>query len=166
MNPRWLAVPALLALAGCKDPATTYRNAAKQLTFTLEQVEPNVQLAYPLEQSRLDLRLTVNADNPTAVRFKARSIRGDISLDTDGANHFVGQMGVTKGVDLQPGASTPVVVDMSFSFRDLRKAGAALKSVASGNRPGVWHLDGEMGLDVLGVTVTVPLRIKKAAGAP
>ena len=100
MNARWLAVPALLALAGCKDPAATYRNAAKQLTFTLEQVEPNVQLAYPLEQSRLDLRLTVNADNPTAVRFKARSIRGDISLDTDGANHFVGQMGVAKGVDL------------------------------------------------------------------
>ena len=90
-----------------------------------------------------------------------------VKLHGEGAvKRRIMDMGVTKGVDLQPGASTPVVVDMSFSFRDLRKAGAALKSVASGNRPGVWHLDGEMGLDVLGVTVTVPLRIKKAAGAP
>ena len=166
MNPRWLAIPALMVLAGCKDPAARYRNAAKQLTFTLEQVEPNVQLAYPIEQSRLDLKLTVKADNPTNVRFKARNIRGDISLDTEGTNHFLGQMGVDKGVDLAPGTSTPVVVDLSFSYRDLRKASAVLKSVVSGNRPGVWHLDGEMGLDVLGIPVTVPLKVKKQAGVP
>jgi hypothetical protein len=152
---------ALLALAGCTDPAATYREAARQLTFSLDQVAPSVQLAYPLEQSRLGLRLTLGAENPTAVRFRARSITGAISLDSDGASHSIGQLSFSKGVDLKPASLTPVVVDLLFTYEDLRSSWVALRSVGSGNRPGTWHLDGQVGLEALGLPFTVPLKVQK-----
>ena len=161
MNSRWLAVPALLALMGCNDPAAAYRVAARQLIFSLDHVESSLQLAYPLEQSRLGLRLTLGAENPTAMHFKARSISGSISLDSDGASHVLGQLSFSKGVDLQPSSHTPIVVDLFFTYNDIRTSWVALKSVGSGNRPGTWHLDGQVGLEVLGIPLAVPLRVQK-----
>lgn len=165
MSPRRLVASALaasaLALMGCRDPAAAYREAARQLTFSLDQVEPSLQLAYPLEQSRLGLRLTLGAENPTMVRFKARSITGGISLDSDGASHSIGQLSFSKGVDLKPSSHTPVVVNLSFTYDDLRTSWVALRSVGAGSRPGTWHLDGQVGLDVMGIPLTVPLRVQK-----
>lgn len=156
-----LAAPVLLTLAGCNDPAAIYRSAARQLKFSLDQVEPSIQLAYPLEQSKLGLRLTVGAENPTKVRFRARSITGGISLDSDGYSHTIGQLSFAKGVDLKPSSRTPMVVDLSFTYSDLRQSWVALRNVGGGNRPGTWHLDGEVGLDALGIPLTVPLRVQK-----
>ncbi len=156
-----LAACCLAALPGCKNPAAAYRTAARQLKFSLDRVEPSLQLAYPLEQSRLGLRLTLGADNPTAVRFKARSITGGISLDSDGANHTIGQLDFAQGVDLKPASRTPVVVNLVFGYNDLRTSWVALRSVGGGHRPGTWHLDGQMGLEVMGNTLTVPLRVQK-----
>lgn len=153
----------LLALPGCRnlDPAAAYRQAARQLEFSLDQVEPSLQLAFPLEQSKLGLRLTLGAKNPTTVRFKARTIAGSITLESDGARHAVGQMSFAQGLDLPPSATTPVVVDLLFAYRDLRGSWASLRSVGSGNRPGTWRLDGHMGLEVLGIPLTVPLNVQK-----
>jgi len=167
MNPSgWVACAAALstvALTGCRslDPASAYRAAARQLAFTLDQVEPSLQLAYPLEQSRLALRLTLGAQNPTTVRFRARSITGGIALEADGASHAVGQLSFAKGVDLKPSTTTPVVVDLAFSYNDLRTSWGTLRGVASGNRPGTWRLDGRMGLEVLGLPLDVPLKVQK-----
>lgn len=165
MNPRWLAAPALLLLAGCKlDPAASYRKAAQQMTFTLEQVDPKFQLASPLEQSKLLVHLTVKADNPSDVRFKARNIHGEISLDVDGTNHFLGYLDCDSGVDILPASQTPVSADLTFNYQDLRNSGMAIRSLVAGTRSGTWHLDGKMGVDVLGIPLTVPLKIKKRIG--
>ncbi len=161
MNSRWLAIPVLLALMGCKDPAAAYREAARQLSFSLDRVEPSLQLAYPFEQSRLGLRLTLGAQNPTQMRFKARSITGGIALDSDGVKYAIGQLSFLKGVDLKPSSNTPVVIDLAFTYDDLRTSWGALRSVAAGNRPGTWSLDGQVGLEVMGIPLTVPLRVQK-----
>jgi hypothetical protein len=163
---RWTAcavATGLLALPGCRslDPAAAYRQAARQLEFTLDQVEPSLQVAFPLEQSKLGLRLTLGAKNPTTVRFKARSLEGGITLDSDGASHAVGQMSLAQGLDLPPSATTPVVVDLLFAYKDLRGSWSSLRSVGSGNRPGTWRLDGHMGLEVLGIPMAVPLKVQK-----
>jgi hypothetical protein len=166
MTPRRLATSALaasvlLALTGCQDPAAAYQKAARQLRFSLNQVEPNLQLAYPLERSRLGLRLILSAENPTTVRFTARSITGGISLDADGASYSIGQLSFSKGVDIKPSANTPMVMDLSFTYNDLRTSWVALRSVGGGNRPGTWHLDGQVKLEVMGIPVNVPLRVEK-----
>ena len=161
MNPRWWVVPVLLTFTSCRDPGAAYREAARQLTFSLDQVQPSLQLAYPFEQSRLGLRLTLGAENPTKIRFKARTITGGISLDSDGVSHAIGQLNFSMGVDLKPSSRTPVVVDLFFTYNDLRASWGALKSVAAGNRPGTWHLNGQVGLEVMGIPLTMPLRVQK-----
>lgn len=162
MRLRWLAVPALVLLAGC-TPVNTYKQAAKQLKFSLDRVEPTVHLAYPIEQSRVVLHLTVEAENPTQVRFKARSITGHVVLESDGAVHNVGDLSTVQAIDLKPSARTPVAMDLALTYGDLQKAWYALRLVAQGARPGTWKLDGEVGLDVLGVPVTTPLHVQKRA---
>lgn len=163
MKRPWLAVPALLLLSGCAglDPASAYREAARQLKFTLDRVDPSIQLAFPLERSRLRLHLTVGIENPTTVRFQARSISGRIFLDSDGVSHGIGQLNFTQGVDLKPSARTPVAVDLSFSYDDLKQSWGSLRMVSAGARPGTWRLDGQVGLDVMGIPLTTPLRIQK-----
>lgn len=166
MRSGWLALPALVLLSGCAalDPSARYKQAARQLTFTLDHVASSVQLAYPLEQSRLGLRLTVGVENPTQVRFQARSLGGNISLESDGASHAIGQLSLTEGVDVKPAGRTPLIVDLSFGYADLDKAWSALKMVSRGARPGTWRLDGQVGLQALGFPVNVPLHVQKRMG--
>ena len=54
-------------------------------------------------------------------------------------------------------------MDLALTYGDLQKAWHALRMVAQGARPGTWKLDGEVGLDVLGVPVTTPLHVQKRA---
>ena len=73
---RLLALSALVLLAGCDalNPALQYQEAARQLRFSLDRVEPQVELAFPLEQSRLRLRLDVGVDNASDVRLRTRRV--------------------------------------------------------------------------------------------
>ena len=159
----WLAVPALLVLGGCADPAASYRKAAKQLTFSLDRVDPSVHLAYPVEQSKLVLNLTVGAENPTEVRFQARSVSGQVTLESDGATYVIGELASVNGVDLTPVGRSRIALKLTIAYPDLKQAWGALRMVAQGARPGTWKLDGEVGLEVLGVPVKTPLHVQKRA---
>jgi LEA14-like dessication related protein len=161
MKLRWLAVPAVLLLAGCADPAARYRKAARQLTFTLDRVDPSLHLALPLERSKLLLHLTLGVENPTATRFHARSISGRIFLDTDGVTFEIGELAFLQGLDLKPASHTPMAVDLSFNFNDLQKAWGSLRNVSGGARPGTWRLEGQVRLEVAGIPLTLPLRVQK-----
>lgn len=159
----WLAVPAVLLFSACSDPAASYRKAAHQLTFTLDRVDPTIQWVYPIEQSRLVLHLTVGANNPTDVRFKARSISGRITLESDGATYAIGELSALQGVDLKPMSRTPVAMGLAITYADLKQAWGSLRMVSQGARPGTWKLDGQVGLEVLGFPVTAPLHVQKRA---
>lgn len=163
MRPCWLAVPALLILTGCDlvDPVVVYRQAAQQLRFTLERVEPSIQVAFPPDRSHLGLRLTLGVDNPTSVRFKARGITGQIFLDAEGASRGIGQLDFAHGVDLAPGARTPLTVDLTFTYGELKDAWGSLRAVVLNTRPGTWRLDGQVSMEAMGIPITVPLRSRK-----
>ncbi len=160
-------VPALLLLSGCEalDPSVMYREAAQKLHFTLDHVEPSLELAFPLDQSRVGLRLTIGVDNPTDVRFEARSIMGQVILDEGGASHGVGELSFHRGVNLAPHARTPIVVDLTFAYRDLNEAWGPLRAAIVGHQPATWRLVGQVQLDVLGFPVTVPFRAQKHVDA-
>jgi LEA14-like dessication related protein len=166
MRQTWLAVPSLLLLCGCDmiDPVAAYRAAAQKLRITLDRVEPNLDLAFPLEQSRLRLRLTLGVENPSDLRLRTRSIGGRVSLDANGTSRSIGAVDAPKGIDLPAGGRAPVVVDLSIAYADLKEAYGPLRSVVLDGRAATWRLDGQMTLDVMGVAVSVPIRSSKHVG--
>jgi len=165
MRKGWLALPALLLLTGCAElnPARMYQEAARQLRFSLDRVEPSVQLSFPLEDSRLGIRLVLGVDNPTQVRFQARSLAGRISLEDGSQSHSIGQVAISRGLDLTPGARSQMPVDLSFSYRELKQSWGPLQSAMRGHK-GTWRLEGQLQLEAFGFPITLPVRATKSTG--
>ena len=165
MRGRWLAVPALLLLTGCAElnPALLYRNAARQLRFSLDRVEPSLQLAFPLENSRVGFRLVVGVENPSQVRFRARSLGGKLALEEGTNTHAIGQVAFSQGIDLAPGGRSQMPVDLSFGYRELQQAWGPLGSAIRGKK-GTWRLDGQLQLEAYGIPFTMPIRASKGTG--
>lgn len=163
---RRLAVPALLLLAGCQvlDPAASYRAAAQQLRFTLDRVEPSLELGFPLDRSRLRLKLTLGVDNPSDVRLTARSLEGQIGLQEEGSSASIGHITFPQGLDLPARAHTPVSAEITLTYGDLKDAMPTVRRVVMEHRPGTWTLEGNLKVDVLGIPINIPLHTKKHIG--
>lgn len=165
MRKAWLAVPAMLLLTGCAElnPARMYQDAARQLRFSLDRVEPSLQLSFPLEESRLGLRLVIGVENPTQVRLQARSLAGRIHLDEGTESHPVGQVSFNRGIDLAPASRSQMPVELSFTYRELKQSWAPIQAAIRG-RKSTWRLEGQLQLDAFGFPITLPLRASKTAG--
>ena len=167
MRAPWLAVPALLLFVGCPkglDPTAAYREAARQVRFSVERVEPSLKLALPLDQSRLVLRVTMGMENPTGTRLRARGFQGRISLDDQGSAHPLGGVGFNQGIDLPAQGRATVPVDLAFTYRELKDVWSPVSSAVKGRRA-TWRLDGTLELDVMGFPISVPVRASKGSGA-
>ena len=113
---RFWVLPAVALLMGCEalSPALKYEAAARQLRFSLDRVEPRIELAFPLEQSRLRLRLEVGVDNPTEQRLRTRRVAGNLRLNAQGGDHALGAVGFPEGADLAPEGRSVLKVDVAL----------------------------------------------------
>lgn len=162
MNRAWLAVPALLALSSCHRPdsLSSYRQAASRLSFHLERVEPRLDMVLPLDRSRLVIRLVLRVDNPSDVHFHARRIIGDLGFEELGQMRRIGSVDLPQGVDLVPRSSSPVVLDLSFPYGELRRNWSAISQAVRQGDKAVWRLEGRASLEVFGVPMTVPFHTR------
>lgn len=159
---------ALLSMAGlgCRtlDPAEAYREAARNLTFRLDRVEPHFELALPLDRSRLRLRLRLGVENPSDVRLTARSLGGRLSLQVGQDTHDLGQVTFPAGVDLAPRGRSEVLADLAFDYAALRRAWGPLTDVLERHAPATWRLEGQAEVQAYGLTLTLPLRATRESG--
>ncbi len=162
MRKPWLALPALLLLTGCADLnlVRNYQEASRQLRFTLDRVEPQIQLSFPLENSRVTFRLVVGVENPSQVQFRARGFTGQLSMDE---GMPIGQVAFSQGITLAPGGRSQVPVDLSFDYRELKQAWGPLGAAIRGQKS-AWHLEGQLQLEAFGLPFTVPIRTSKTTG--
>jgi len=163
MRRLWLVVPAALTLVSCKplDTAASYRQAASQLTFQLERVEPRLEALFPLDRSRLMVRLVIRVNNPSEVRFQAKHVLGDLGLEELGLTHRLGTVDLPQGVELAPGTTSPLVLDLSFSYGDLRQNWPALTRAMRTGSSTTWRLDGKARMEAYGIPITVPFHARK-----
>ncbi|MBK8573497.1 MAG: hypothetical protein IPN91_12880 [Holophagaceae bacterium] len=164
---RLLVLPALLVLVGCDalSPALKYEQAARQLRFTLDRVEPRIELAFPLEQSRLRLRLEVGVDNPSDQRLRTRRVAGDLKLSAKGADHALGSVSFPEGADLAPKGRSVLKVDVTLGYSDLKTAWGPLSGAVMRHEPATWSLAGEARFEILGIEFGVPFRTSKGSGS-
>ena len=163
---RLWAIPALVLLLGCDvvNPALRYEEAARQLRFTLDRVEPRIEFAFPLEQSHLRLRLVVGVDNPTDQRMRTRRVSGDLRLTAQGADHGLGSVSFPEGADIAPKSRSILMVDVVLGYADLRTAWGPLSGAVARHEPATWSLAGEARFEILGIEFGVPFRTSKGSG--
>ena len=163
---RLWALPALVLLVGCDaiNPALRYQDAARQLRFTLDRVEPQIDLAFPLEQSRLRLRIEVGVDNPSDQRLQTRRVSGDLHLKAQGGDYALGTVSFPEGADLPPGARSVLKVEVALGYRELRTAWGPLSGAVLRHEPATWTLVGEARFTTLGVEFGVPFHTQKESG--
>ena len=159
-------LPALVLLVGCSavNPALRYQEAARQLRFTLERVDSRIELALPLETSRLRLLLTVGVDNPSDVSMRIRRVKGDLRLTAQGGDHALGSVDVPQGADIMPRRRNTMKVEVAMAYGDMRAAWGPLAGAVQRHEPALWSLDGEARLDVMGIELSVPLKVFKESG--
>jgi LEA14-like dessication related protein len=154
----------LLAACEAINPALSYQEAARQLRFTLDRVEPRVELAFPLEQSRLIIQLDVGVDNPTDQRLRTRRVVGDLKLNAQGGDHPLGSVSFPEGADLLPKSRSTLKVDVALGYADLKSAWGPLSGAVQRHEPATWSLAGEARFEVLGIEFGVPFSTRKESG--
>jgi LEA14-like dessication related protein len=150
---------------GCEalNPALALREAAGQLRFSLDRVEPRLELAWPLEQSRLQLGLVLGVENPSATRISARGLKGDLSLVYGGSTHALGRVLFPEGVNLEPKARGSLNAELSFSYTELKAVWEPLRKVVLKKEAGQWKVDGSAKLEAFGLPFDVPIHATKGS---
>ena len=163
---RLLLLPALLLLVGCEalSPALKYEEAARKLRFTLDRVEPQIELAFPLERSRLRLRIDVGVDNPSDQRLRTRRVAGDLKLNAQGADYSLGSVSFPEGADIAPKGRSILKVDVALGYSDLKSAWGPLSGAVMRHEAATWSLNGEARFEVMGIEFGVPFRTSKGSG--
>jgi hypothetical protein len=148
---------------GCEalSPALKYEEAARKLRFTLDRVEPQFELAFPLEQSRLRLRLEVGVENPSGQRLRTRRVSGDLRLSAQGGDHPLGSVSFPEGADIAPLGRSVLKLEVTLGYGDLKTAWGPLTGAALHHEPAVWSLAGEARFDILGIEFGVPFHTSK-----
>jgi len=161
-----LGAPAMVLSTGCEaiNPALRYEEAARQLRFTLDRVTPQLELAFPLEQSRLRLRIEVGVDNPSDQRLRTRRVAGDLHLVAQGGDHALGSVSFPEGADIAPKGRSVLKVDVALGYNDLKAAWGPLSGAVLRHEPATWSLNGEARFEVLGIEFGVPFRTSKGSG--
>lgn len=152
---------------GCEalNPALHYQEAARQLRFSLDRVEPKFELAFPLDQSRLRLRLDLGVDNPTEVRLRTRRVSGDLHLQAQGGDHLVGAVAFPEGMDVAPKGRSTLKAELTFGYGDLKSAWGPLSGAVFRHEAATWTLAGEARFEVLGIDFGVPFRTRRSSGS-
>ena len=166
MRPGWIALPLLIAVPAC-SPVRGYQDAARSLRFSLDRIEPSLQLAFPLDRSRLVVDLTLGVENPSTVPFHLQTFSGEVRLDTGAGLQPLGQLELARPLDLPAGGRADLAVSAAFGYRELALRWPELQAALRDRRPGAWELAGTLGAEVPGIPLRLPVRTRRGfGGAP
>ncbi|HXC17614.1 MAG TPA: hypothetical protein VNV60_09260 [Holophagaceae bacterium] len=161
-----IAAASILMLTGCAafDPTTALRAAAQELRFSLDKVSPRVELAFPLDQSRLVLDLDLGVQNDSSEHLRTRAVGGALNLATGGGNHGLGTVAFPEGLDIAAQSRSNLHAQVGLSYGQVCEAWSAIRSSVVDHEPAIWSLDGTAHVDVLGFDVAVPFKTSKGTG--
>jgi len=150
-------------MCGCGiiDPVAAYRAAAQQLHFSLERVEPKVELAFPLDQSRIRFRFEMGVRNDSNLRLHARGLNCKLSLNSADQISAIGDIGLPGGFDVAAQGKATVPLDLALTYRDLQAVWRPIMDVVQHHKPAIWKLDGTANLEALGIGFDVPIHSTK-----
>ena len=160
---RGLTLASLFLMCGCGivDPVETYRAAARRLHFSLERVEPKVELAFPLNQSRIRFRFDIEVGNDSDLRLHARGLDCRLSLHSADQISTIGDVGLPGGFDVPAKGKVSVPLELALTYQDIQAAWRPIMDVVQRHKAAAWKLDGTAKLEALGIGFDVPIHSTK-----
>lgn len=160
---RILTIANLFLMCGCGivDPVASYRAAAQQLHFSLERVVPKVELAFPLDQSRIRFRFDLGVGNDSNLRLHARGLNCKLSLNSGEQFSTIGDIGLPGGFDVAANGKATVPLELALTYRDLQAVWRPLMDVVQHHQAATWKLDGIANLEAAGIGFDVPIHSTK-----
>ncbi len=160
---RFMTIASLLLMCGCDivDPAVAYRAAAQQLYFSLERVESNVELAFPLDQSRIRIRFELGVKNDSNLRLRARGLNCKLSLHSADQINTIGDVRLPGGFDVAAKGKATVPLELALTYRDIQAVWRPIMDVVQNHKAATWKLDGTANLEALGIGFDVPIHSTK-----
>lgn len=158
-----LTLASLPLMCGCGmvDPVEAYRAAAKQLHFSLERVEPKVEMAFPMDQSRIRFRFIVGVRNDSDLRLRARGLSCKLSLNSGDQISTIGDVGLPMGFDVAAKNRASIPLELALTYRDLQAVWRPIVDVVQQHKSAIWKLDGTANLEALGIGFDVPIHSTK-----
>jgi hypothetical protein len=138
-----------------------------QLHFSLDNVEARPRIAFPLENSGLDITIHLGIDNPTSNQIWPQSLLGNLEIVQDGKAHALGRVAHQSATSIPARGRGTLAVSLSFRYADVVNAWQPISNVALG-RPTTWKLNGNLGIS-LGPgsnsrSLSVPVNLSKTTG--
>ena len=163
MRPGWAALPVLAVLASglACSPVGNLQTAARSLRFTVDRVEPSLELAFPLDRSRLAVRISCTVENPSSTAFHLKGFDGVLRLEAPDGTFSLGQVGLVQPMDLLPQGRASLAVAVAFAYQDLQAHWPALQAALAGGAQSAWSLEGPLRLEAYGVTWSVPVKTRQ-----
>jgi hypothetical protein len=160
---RFLVLASVFLMCGCGivDPVAAYRAAAQQLHFSLDRVEPKIELAFPLDQSRIRFRFVMGVKNDSNLRLHARGLNCKLSLDSADQLSAIGDVLLPGGFDVAANGQATVPLELALTYRDLQAVWRPIMDVVQNHKAATWKLDGTANLEAMGIGFDVPIRSTK-----
>ena len=166
MRPGWRALPVLMALAAgpACSPIPKVQAAARSLRFTVDRVEPRLQLAFPLDRTRLAIQITFTVDNPSDVAFHLKGFEGDLHLEVPSETFPLGHVALVKPLDLAPQGRATLTMAVAFAYQDLQDHWPAIQAVLIPGAAGAWSLAGQLQIQAYGLSWSLPVKTRQVIG--
>lgn len=166
MRRGWLALPVLVALAAgpACSPLPKVQAAARSLRFTVDRVEPRLQLAFPLDRTRLAIQITFTVDNPSDVAFHIKGFEGDLHLEAPSETFALGHVVLVNPLDLAPQGRATLTMAVSFAYQDLQAHWPAIQAALVPGAAGAWSLEGRLQIQAYGLSWALPVKTRQVLG--
>ena len=147
----------LTIFLSCSPLKNKYRLTKSSLNFTLIQVEPNIQIAFPISKAKIDLKTSIKIENTTNVNLVIRDFDGELFINTKGKRLYLGRVKLLQIARLPAKSNVDIIIVTSIGHKELAHGWTLARAVLDKKTMGRWELSGTIRGDINGIPVWLPV---------
>ncbi len=159
-----LPVLALVGTSGCKALVKPYEEALRQVHFELAGVSPSIELAFPLDRSKINLDVRILLDNGSDVPLVADQLIGTLWVQHGGEPVKVGDLSFPGSIQAKAKGRSETTLQVSLGVKDLGPSWTLLRDAYQKGGDLRWELKGSGRIKVYGIFVNTPFRVGRTQG--
>ena len=157
-----ICLPLLTILISCSPLKSKYAAAASKLHFVLTQVEPNINIIFPISKTKIDLNLTLEVENASTTSLLVREFEGELFLNVEDKHIDVGHVKLLKPVRLPAKSKANLSVTASINHSGVTNHWKLVKMALEKEITNSWELSGTISGNIHGISIQLPIKSKRS----